>query len=465
MPESLEVWFNPNVTCEYHSGIIGHSIEHCKALKHKVQNLINAKQLHFKPIMPDVDMNPLPNHGNQNVNVVDETHGRAFVWEADEVKTPTRVIFQEMCKRGMVEKLVEDGDSTSCELHGKVGHTLEECLEFKLLLQKMLDTRLITIQRGPSYQTVNVTTRSEEDMRRTMRPSITRYEPVWNIPNNAQLYPQITRWGLVISRMEPVLRSAAQERPRPFPYKTDKAVPWIYCGGNSETTKQHIEVTNVVGDSRIARSGHIYVPSDTEKALAKNKGKGKVYIPIEDELEANLNDLLHKHEDKGEVSNEEACEFLKFIKKSEYRVVDQLNRTPVRISILSLLMSSEPHRKVLMEILNCAYVSHDITTDKLGGIINNIVAGNYISFSDQEIPSEGMRQTRPLHISIMYQNCLIGKVLIGNGSSLNVISKRTLFRLPVDASYMRPSSMVVKAFDGSNGDVMGEMELPIKIGH
>ncbi|XP_019430352.1 PREDICTED: uncharacterized protein LOC109337762 [Lupinus angustifolius] len=408
-------WFNSNVTCEYHFGVIGHSIEHCRALKHKVQSLINAKQLHFKPIVPDVDRNPLPNHGNQGVNVVDEARGSAFVWEADEIRTPIRVIFQEMCKRGMVERLVEDEDSASCQLHGEVGHTLEECPEFKLLLKKMIDMRLITIERGPSYQT---------------------------------LHPQITRWVPIISRMEPVLRPAAEERPRPFPYKTHKA----------------IEVTNVVGESRITRSGRVYVPSDVEKALAKDKGKRKVYILVEDELEANLNDLLHKHGDKGEVSNEEAYEFLKFIKQSEYRVVDQLNRTPARISILSLLMSYEPHRKVHMEILNHAHVSHDITTDKLGGIINNIVADNYISFSDQEIPSQGIGHTSPLHISIMYQNCLNGKVLIDNGSSLNVMSKRTLSRLLVDASYMRPSSMVVKAFDGSNRDVMGEMELPIKIG-
>ncbi|XP_019413566.1 PREDICTED: uncharacterized protein LOC109325580 [Lupinus angustifolius] len=143
VPESPGTWFNPNVTCEYHSGVIGHCIEHCRALKRKVQSLINAKQLHFKPIVPDIDRNPLPNHGNQGVNAVEETHGSTFVWEADEVKTPMRVIFEEMCKHGMVERMVEDEDSASCELHGKVGHTLEECPEFKLLLQKMLDMRFI----------------------------------------------------------------------------------------------------------------------------------------------------------------------------------------------------------------------------------------------------------------------------------------------------------------------------------
>ncbi|XP_019433888.1 PREDICTED: uncharacterized protein LOC109340621 [Lupinus angustifolius] len=272
-------------------------------------------------------------------------------------------------------------------------------------------------------------------MRRTTRPSITRYETILNIPNNAQFHPQVTRWVPVISRMEPVLKPAAEEKPRPSLTRQIKR-----------------------------RSGRVYVPSYAEKALARDKGKGKAYIPVEDELEANLNDLLHSQGDKGEISSEDACEFLKFIKQSEYKVVDQLNHTPAKISISSLLMSSKPHRNVLREILNCAHVSHDITTDKISGIVNNIVANNYISFSDQEIPSEGMGHTSPLHISIMYQNCLIGKVLIDNGSSLIVMLKRTLSRLPVDASYMRPSSMVVKAFDGSNRDVMGEMELPIKIG-
>ncbi|XP_019447337.1 PREDICTED: uncharacterized protein LOC109350567 [Lupinus angustifolius] len=431
--ELLGAWFNPNVTCEYHSRAIGHSIEHCKALMHKVQNLINAKQLRFQPIVPDVDRNPLPNHDNQSVNVVDEARGGSFVSEADSVKTHMMVIFKEMCKRGMVEGLVEDNDSTSCELHGEMSHTLEEFPEFKLLLQKMLDMRLIIIDRGPSYQTVNATTRSEEDMRRAMRPSFTRFEPILNILDNAHLHLQQMRdYNLSLTRQI------------------------NQC--------QQIEVTNVVGDNRITRSGCVYVPSDDEKVLAKDKGKGKVCILVEDELETNLNDLLHNDGDKWEVSNEEACEFLNFIKQSEYKVVDQLNCTPAKISIFSLLMSSEPRRKVLMEILNCAHVSHDITTDKLNGIINNIVADNYISFSDQEIPSKGMGHTCHLHISIMYQNCLIGKILIDNGSSLNVMSKRMLSRLPNNASYMRPSSMVMKAFDGSNRDVMVEMELPIKIG-
>ena len=41
------------------------------------------------------------------------------------------------------------------------------------------------------------------------------------------------------------------------------------------------------------------------------------------------------------------------------------------------------------------------------------------------------------------------KVLIDNGSSLNVMPKATLDKLPFNALHLRPSSMVVRAFDDS----------------
>jgi len=46
---------------------------------------------------------------------------------------------------------------------------------------------------------------------------------------------------------------------------------------------------------------------------------------------------------KKEVSLEEAGEFLRIIQQSEFKVIEQLNKTPDRVSLLELLMSSEPH--------------------------------------------------------------------------------------------------------------------------
>ncbi|KAF1898371.1 hypothetical protein Lal_00042062 [Lupinus albus] len=109
---------------------------------------------------------------------------------------------------------------------------------------------------------------------------------------------------------------------------------------------------------RITRSGCVYVPPEVERGpSAVFKGKGKTTEYVEEEVDEGLPDG---------VTNEEACEFLKIIKQSQYRVVDQLNKTPTRISLLSLLMNSEAHRNVLLKVWNRAHASHDISTDKLG---------------------------------------------------------------------------------------------------
>ncbi|KAF1892278.1 hypothetical protein Lal_00010742 [Lupinus albus] len=56
---------------------------------------------------------------------------------------------------------------------------------------------------------------------------------------------------------------------------------------------------------------------------------------------------------------------------------------------------------------------------------------NFISFSDQEIPIEGRGHTRPLHISVMLGDAILG-----------------------------PSSTVVKAFDGARRDVSQLSDAP-----
>ena len=53
---------------------------------------------------------------------------------------------------------------------------------------------------------------------------------------------------------------------------------------------------------------------------------------------------------------EETNEFLKLMKHNEYCVLDQLKKTPAKISIMSLILSSEPHRNAFQKVLNEAYV-------------------------------------------------------------------------------------------------------------
>jgi len=99
-----------------------------------------------------------------------------------------------------------------------------------------------------------------------------------------------------------------------------------------------------------------------------------------------------------------------------------------------------------------------------GEIVNNITANNYLTFADEEMPVEGRGHNKALHVSVKCMDHIVAKELIDNGYSLSVMPKTTLDKFPFDASYMRPSSMVVRAFDGSRCDVKGEIDLLIQIG-
>lgn len=56
------------------------------------------------------------------------------------------------------------------------------------------------------------------------------------------------------------------------------------------------------------------------------------------------------------------------------------------------------------------------------------------------------------------------RVLLDTCSSLNVTPKTTLVKLPLEGVEMKPNTLIVKEFDGSRGAVIGEVDLPIKIG-
>ncbi|TYK04059.1 uncharacterized protein E5676_scaffold3019G00010 [Cucumis melo var. makuwa] len=204
-------------------------------------------------------------------------------------------------------------------------------------------------------------------------------------------------------------------------------------------------VDNITGISEITRSGRCYkpdnltVPSDgliLEQGRKNEKRNVKEHCKDQDvEMPIIAKDIEYKKL----FTDEEANEFLKIVKQ-------------------------KPYRKVLLDILNKAHVGHDISVEKFSGIIGNITSSNSIVFTDDEIPPEGLGHTKALHIQVKCKNYVIARVLVDNGSTLNIMPKSTLLKLPVDMSHIKSSTMVVKAFDGLRREVMGDIELPVKIG-
>ncbi len=206
----------------------------------------------------------------------------------------------------------------------------------------------------------------------------------------------------------------------PWKYDVNIVVP--------EGEKSKIMNEDVSGVGHFTRSGRCYSPETIEpkKKVAgpSQKGKAPMY-EVEDDVETQL-----EQEVKKAVNEEEAHEFLKFIKHSEYSVVEQLNKQPARISVLSLLLNSEPHRNALLKVINQAYVANNVSVEKLDRWANNLNADNFISFSDDEILPNGRGSVKALYITTNCKGYILPNVLIDNGSALNLMPLSTLSRMP-----------------------------------
>jgi len=236
--------------------------------------------------------------------------------------------------------------------------------------------------------------------------------------------------------------------PGPIPYVSEKAIPYKYNatmmeGGREVPVPPLPSMGNIAEDSRVLRNGHVIPAVFPKKASTPAKN-------INQSSWANTNSYLD--------------EVLKLIKKSEYKVMDQLMQTPSKISILSLLINYDAHKEALMKVLEQAFVDHDVTVGQFEGIVGNITACNSLSFSDEELPGEGKNHNLALHISVNCKTDALSNVLVDIGSSLNVMAKTTYDQLSYKDSPLRRSGVMVKAFDGSRKNVLREVDLPITIG-
>ncbi|KAH1241628.1 hypothetical protein GmHk_07G019170 [Glycine max] len=387
-----------------------------------------------------------------NAIEVSRSHGPKLL---KDVMTSKRFIYEALQKAGVIPRSEHKEDS--CLMHLGVLHDMETCPTVRDLLQQMIDQdRLKVSNKGEEEQHICMQSADKEGPKRP-KPLIIHF--------TKDMAPQRPRHPLTVSGVWPIL----------FPYKNSHAVPWRYAppGGMKEeaidVASLSTKVTNITGLSDITRSGHVFAPLGLPTQPANAKGKTKVtegqnvkVIPTPDE-EVPAEELAEGREGCGKkkVSLEEASEFLRIIQQSEFKVMEQLNKTPAKVSLLELLMSSEPHRALLVKVLNEAHVAQDISVEGFEGIVNNITTNNYLTFTKEEIPVEGRGHNRALHVSVKCMEHVMAKVLIDNGSSLNVMPKSTLEKLPFNASHMRPSSMVVRAFDGNRREVRGEIDLPI----
>ncbi|XP_052880560.1 uncharacterized protein LOC108462774 [Gossypium arboreum] len=399
-------WYDANAKCEYHVGISGHSIENCTGFKKVVERLIKMGVVKFNDTPSNE--NPLPNHGDQGVNAFGDIGTRKIKEGVAEVRTLMKVIWEEMVKKDMIiSKERNRGVRDYCEFHAEEGHEIQECEEFKVLVQGLMDNKELEFYEASSDEGYICTLKRRP--KNQNRPRI-----IISLPRNNEV--EI-----------PTVPKVIIHKPVSFPYKDNKRVPWNYNCNVTMPEKEDIASASkeVRDEGSYTRSGKRYDAEDVRveptKAKAFDKGKRTEILVNEP------------------VKEEEAREFLKFLKHSEYSVVEQLRKQPARISVLALLLSLEVHREALINVLNETYVTNDISVNKLDRLVSNISADNFIYFNDDEIPPGGMGSAKALHITTRCKGYTLPSLLIDNGSTLNVMPLSILNRLPIDRAV--PSSL------------------------
>ncbi|KAI5386852.1 hypothetical protein KIW84_073120 [Lathyrus oleraceus] len=517
MMDRLPVGYDANDRCNFHSGAPGHTIENYKAFKHVVQDLIDSKAINFASA-PNVVNNPMLQHSRANINMVE---GEVkSIKDVLKLKTPLLEIKEYLLKANVfpgcgsvclgctaqsggcvklqqgIQALLDDGIlqaedlSAQKSVEGVVEEVFEDAVEeftnvvpadfvipngvinFSDVVADipniMVDSDvLVELDSDVSDVCVSINEISEYD---------------WDVAT-------ITIFYLTAQISVAVAQPVPPVRPRqstmtitnhgPLPFTSERAIPWHY-GGSVYTQDHRVEqplkieevqdqksgpgvelkdpaVDNVGGIERFTRSGRLFSPpvtqSDSADAAAKAKGK-QVVNEGTSAPQAGSEPTFAKDVD----------ELLRIIKKSDYKVVDQLIQTLSKISILSFLLCSEAHREALLKVLNAAYVPQKISVNQLEGIIANVHASNGLGFTDSDLTPGGRDHNKALHISMECKDTVISHVLVDTGSSLNVLPKRALSRLGVEGLILKPSDLVVRAFDGSKRSVFGEVELPIQIG-
>ncbi|KAJ1430872.1 hypothetical protein SESBI_07463 [Sesbania bispinosa] len=160
----------------------------------------------------------------------------------EEVKTPLRVIFKELCKAGWVNgNIAGDG---MCELHSDTNHTIEDCEEFKRMLQDMMDRKLVQIGCGGNIVDVSVIDYSAST---SPKPLVVHY----------------TRDAAVRTTNRPI--PITIQVPTSFPYKDNKAVPWRY------------DVEVLVGDRQIHAGERVSVRTRARKVRAGGEPAARFY--------------------------------------------------------------------------------------------------------------------------------------------------------------------------------------------
>ncbi|XP_070015872.1 uncharacterized protein [Nicotiana sylvestris] len=303
-PPRRQIFTSIGEPCAYHSGAEGHDTNDCWTLRRVVENLIEQGKIVLRDEeVPNVTNNPLPSLNNGPLI--------GMICDDKEFDPALKAIIATVDaeRKPKAAPKEEKGEMKTNTV--------------KTELEKKAETKTETML--PSKNEVHYIPRGQSE-------KLQIFEMKREIPMYVAKGAYVVRGTIKPPRLnEPVVIGRVPQKLMIDP----STVPWNY------------QQTLV-----------IYKGKEITGELPENTSVGK-YSDIQE-----VNNATRKRfPPKKPVSTEEAEAFFQKMNMPDYEVVDQLRKYPEKVSMLSLLMKSAEHQKILLKTLNEAYVPAETSVE------------------------------------------------------------------------------------------------------
>ncbi|XP_070028923.1 uncharacterized protein [Nicotiana sylvestris] len=391
-PESPS--YQRGTRCAYHSGAEGHDTENCWTLKRAVEDFIEQRKIVLRDEdITNVTNNQLPAHNNGPVI--------GMICEDKEFDPALKAIIaiDDVEKKSKAAPKQDKGEKKNKTTPPES----EKKFEVETGAMPPKDVVLYVL-RGCKEKKMTLSPPMRLELNKTTQIYVPKGAYMMREPINP---PRLS---------EPVVIGRAPQKPMTNP----AAVPWNY--NKSVVTFKGKEI------SREAQENN-----PVEK-----------YFNLEE-----VNNATRKRfPSKKPVSAEEAEAFFQKMKMADYEVIDQLQKSSAQVSLLSLLMNSNEHQKVLIKTLNEAYVPVETSVEQLERMAERYFAINLISFTKNNLPPEGAAHNKALHLTVKCEGYYVKKVMLDGGSGVDICPLSTLQHMEIGTERIRPNNVCVRAFDG-----------------
>ncbi|XP_021747727.1 uncharacterized protein LOC110713586 [Chenopodium quinoa] len=349
-----------------------------------------------------------------------------------------------------------------CEFHQGVGHDIESCTTFKHRLQDLIDGGRIsvgTLANKPNNTQPSITNNPLQNHKPpTSINAISTYtndfDPTQSITRNesCECEAPVTEIGRCLDNE---LASHRIIKTRGHNYTLRKDPFAMMCGAIDYDNAYFILDREEDED---AASVMAIVERNTG-AYFSTPNNYRHPICLDDLSDDEVVEVSHltragRHFKPSYLEEDNPLDALRRKEKGKELMVDEVNieddaikrmkEVNANVSIWKLLMHSQPVRNAVLKHLNGASVDPSITPDQIVGLIHGV--DRTLMFTDEDLPKVS-NHNNSLHITVRCNGWTIPRVLVDNGSAINVCPYRVLTKLGHSKDDLAPSSQVVRAYD------------------